>query len=54
MEVFEVVPGFAAAAEGSITIGDIVVAMDGVQVLLFLLLSLCSSTCNDEYSTKFA
>jgi predicted metalloprotease with PDZ domain len=54
VEVLEVVPDFAAAAEGSITKGDIVVAIDGVQVLFFLLVALYSSTCNNKHSTKLA
>ena len=48
------VPDFAAAAEGSITKGDIVVAIDGVQVLFFLLVAFYSSTCITEYSTNLA
>ena len=50
--MFEVVPDFAAAAEGSITKGDIVVAIDGVQVLFFLLVAFYSSTCITEHSTN--
>ena len=52
--MFEVVPDFAAAAEGSITKGDIVVANDGVQVLFFLLVAFYSSTCITEHSTNLA